>query len=157
TMHQWRGQLVRGNAGRPFGTEMKELIWSPLEKHLDGAKVVLVSPDEAFAGVPFAALPGTKPGTYLIEDLALAVVPVPQMLPQMLRPVDKSKRLKPSLLVVGDVDYEKAGAGAKVDVGDRGAPLGVRRDWARLPATFAETAAVSKAFSGLFEGGRVTD
>jgi CHAT domain-containing protein len=157
TMYQWRSQLVRGNAGRPLGTEMKELIWSPLEKHLAGAKVVLVSPDEAFAGVPFAALPGKKPGTYLIEDVALAVVPVPQMLPEMLKPVDKSKRLKPSLLVVGDVDYEKAGVGAKVDVGDRGAPLGVRRGWARLPGTFAETAAVSKAFSGLFKGGSVTD
>src|SRR5262249_4231970 len=71
---------------------------------------------------------------------------------------DKSKRLKPSLLVVGDVDYDRAGAVARADrAGDRGAPLGVRRDWGKLPATFAEAASVSKSFSGLFEGGVVTD
>jgi CHAT domain-containing protein len=33
----------------------------------------------------------------------------------------------------------------------------VRRDWGKLPATFAETAAVSKSFMSLFEGGTVTD
>jgi hypothetical protein len=41
--------------------------------------------------------------------VALAVVPVPQMLPEMLKPVDRSKRLGPSLLVVGDGDYDRAG------------------------------------------------
>src|SRR5262249_16480167 len=97
---QWRGALVRGPSGPALGARLKELLWSPLEKHLRGAKVVLVSPDEVLASVPFAALPGKKPNTYLIEDVALAVVPVPQLLPEMLRPVDKSKRLKPSLLVV---------------------------------------------------------
>jgi tetratricopeptide (TPR) repeat protein len=93
------------------GRAVANLIWSPLAKHVEGAKVVLVSPDSALATVPFAALPGKKKGTYLIEDLAFAVVPVPQMLPEMLKQKDKAKRLKPSLLVVGDVDYAGVATG----------------------------------------------
>jgi CHAT domain-containing protein len=157
--HNWRRLIVEGKAASAAGAEVKGLIWSPLEKHLKAAKVVLISPDEALASVPFCALPGEKPGTYLIEEVALAVVSVPQMLPEMLKPVDKTKRLKPSLLVVGNVDYARAKAAvARADVEDlRGAPLGIRRDWVALPATFGEAAAVSKAFGGLFKGGPVTD
>src|SRR5262249_42027238 len=115
-----------------------------------------ISPDGALSSVPFAALPGAREGTYLIEDVALAVVPVPQLLPEMLRPVDRAKRLKPSLLVVGDVDYDRAGAAHADKTGGRGAPRGVRRAWGKLPGTSAESASVSKSFSGLFEGGGVT-
>jgi tetratricopeptide (TPR) repeat protein len=155
---QWRKSLLRRESGRAQGSRLKALVWSPLEKHLAGAKVVLISPDEALAGVPFAALPGKKPGTYLIEDVALAVVPVPAMLPEMLKPVDKAKRLSPSLLIVGSVDYDKAGTIARADAEDnRGAPLGLRRNWGKLSATFAETASVSKSFSKLFKKGTVID
>ena len=38
-------------------------------------------------GFLFAALPGSKPGTYLLEERALAVVPVPRLLPELLAPV----------------------------------------------------------------------
>src|SRR5262249_31042895 len=85
-VHDWREQLVRGKAGGPAGAEARKALWSPLERHLTGAKVVLISPDGALANLPFAALPGKKAGTYLIEDVALAIVPVPQMLPDVLRP-----------------------------------------------------------------------
>jgi tetratricopeptide (TPR) repeat protein len=158
-INRWRLSLLDGKAGTALGAEVKNLIWSPLEEHLKGAKVVLVSPDGPLSSVPFCALPGQKPGTYLIEDVALAVVPVPQMLPEMLKPVDKAKRLKPSLLVVGDVDYDRAGAVARADkIGDRGAPLGIRRDWGKLPGTSVEVAAVSRSFTKLFKKeGTVTD
>ena len=39
---------------------------------------VLVSPDGALGLVPLAALPGQAPGTYLIEEHAIALVPVPR-------------------------------------------------------------------------------
>jgi CHAT domain-containing protein len=156
-LQRWREALTARESGQAQGAVLHRLIWSPLEKHLVGAKVVLVSPAGPLAAAPFAALPGKKKNTYLIEDVAVAVVPVPQMLPEMLKPLDKAKRLGPSLLLVDDVDYDRAGAAAKVEAGERGAPLGVRRDWGRLAETFAETAAVSKSFSGLFDGGTVTD
>jgi CHAT domain-containing protein len=156
---KWRVLLTRERYSVRLGAEVQGLVWSPLEKNLEGARVVLLSPDEVLASLPFCALPGKKPGTYLIEDVALAVVPVPQMLPEMLRPVDKAMRLKPSLLVVGDVDYDKAGAMARADkAGDRGAPLGVRRDWDTLPGTSTEVAAVSRSFTKLFKkAGTITD
>jgi CHAT domain-containing protein len=153
----WRKALIAREDGQAEGAAVKRFIWSPLEEHTRGAKALLVSPNEALATVPFAALPGKKPGTYLIEDVALAVVPVPQLLLEMLKRPDKAKRFKPSLLVVGDVDYDRGGPAPKVDAGDRGAPLGVRRDWGRLGDTSAEVAAVSRSFLGLFEGGTVTD
>jgi CHAT domain-containing protein len=77
----------------------------------------------------------------------------------MLKPVDKSKRLKPSLLVVGEVDYDGEGtAVVKADKdGGRGAPLGITRHWAALPATRTEANDVKGRFSTLFKGGTVTD
>jgi CHAT domain-containing protein/Tfp pilus assembly protein PilF len=156
-VREWRPLLGRGLPDRRFGAEVKKHIWSPLEKHLVGAKVVLISPDEALASVPFCALPGKKEGTYLIEDVALAVVPVPALLPEMLKPVDKAKRLKPSLLVVGDVDYDRTGMITRADkAGDRGAPLGVRRDWGKLSATAVEGLAVRASFEKLFKTGKAT-
>ncbi len=54
-------------------------------------------------------LPGGKPNTYLIEDIGIAVIPVPQMLPDLLE--DKKitpNDAAPTLLLVGDVDYGAA-------------------------------------------------
>jgi CHAT domain-containing protein len=153
---EWRAELMRGKAGAAVGGRLKRLIWSPLQKHLEGARVVLVSPDGTLGTVPLAALPGEKAGTYLIEDVAVAVVPVPQALPEMMKEVPEGKRLGPSLLVVCDVDHEAAKGPGGV-VGRRGAPPGVKRGWAKLEGTFAEGAAVTRAFTGLFEGGSVTD
>ena len=51
----------------------------------DDVKVVLVSPTARCTGSPWAALPGSKEGTFLIHEYAFAVVPVPQLLPELLR------------------------------------------------------------------------
>src|SRR5262249_22191988 len=134
-VRRWRVALTAGRAGHAQGAALHRLIWSPLEEHLGRARAVIISPDGALAGVPCCALPGGKEGTYLIEDVALATAAVPQLLPEMLRPIDGKTRLGPSLLAVGGVDYG-------------GAPGG-RLRWGRLPGTAAEAAAVSKAFAGL--------
>ncbi len=155
---EWLGQLRRGSAGLAAGMKVKRLVWSPVEARVKGAAVVLISPDGHLAMAPFAALPGAKEGTYLIEDLALATVAVPQAIPEMLAPAAKAGRLPPSLLVVGDVDYDRAGAKpAKATTDERTAPLGLRRDWSELPATFTEAASVAKSFAGLFKDGTLTD
>ncbi len=151
----WRALLVGGKPGLDAGARVKALVWAPLAKHLAGAKVALVSPDGAIATVPFAALPGKEEGSYLIEDVALATIPVPRGLPDLLRPVPKGERLPPSLLVVGDVDYAGAGRVASKE-GARSAPLGARRGWGELPGTSGEAASVGESFSGLFKGGPLT-
>ncbi len=154
---RWLSLLRKARQGDMPAAALKRLVWSPLERHLDGARVILISPDGVLGTVPFAALPGRKSGSYLIEDVALAGVAVPQAIPDMLRPVKKEDRLGPSLLLVSDVDYEGGASGARSEDGARSAPLGIGRRWERLPATSAEGAAVGKAFKARFEGGAVRD
>ena len=153
----WRRTMGMKHQGKEdAGQALCKLLWLPLEKHLAGAKVVLLSPDGALAKLPFAALPGTKEGTYLLEEIALAVVPVPQLLPDLLAPVAKEKRLKPSLLVVGDVNFDSTETVA-ASADDRSPPRSGLKGWARLIATADEAAAVKNSFSRLFRGGDVAD
>jgi CHAT domain-containing protein len=152
----WRQTLARRATGSAAGRTPRQLVWQPLAKHLRGAKTVLLSPDEGLARLPFAALPGSKAGTFLIEEVASAVVAVPQLLPELLAPVPRQKRLEPSLLVVGDVNFDSTRTvAARVD--DRGAPRGSLKGWGKLPNTQVEAAAVRDSFSDLFAGGKVTD
>jgi CHAT domain-containing protein/Tfp pilus assembly protein PilF len=152
----WRRALSQRDAGRAAGRTLHKALWQPVAKHLSGVKTVVISPDGVLGTVPLAALPGRKEGTYLIEDIAVAVVPVPQLLPQMLAPVPKKKRLKPSLLVVGDVNFDSTQI-TVASVVDRSAARGALQQWRKLPATQAEVAAVKDSFTRLFRGGTVTD
>jgi CHAT domain-containing protein/tetratricopeptide (TPR) repeat protein len=68
--------------------EVGRLVWQTLAEHLPGGtRTVYLAPDGDLARLPWAALPGTKPGTVLLEDYALAVVPHgPALLEQLLYP-----------------------------------------------------------------------
>ncbi len=151
----WRDALVRRQAGHAEGQVVKRLVWLPLEGHLEGANVVLISPDGVLGSVPFAALPGRKKGAYLIEEAAAAVVPVPSAIPEMLGP--KGGRLAPSLLAVGGLRYEPDDTPATPASADgRAGPRFGREKFVRLPATAAEALAVRASFEGLFKKGAVT-
>jgi CHAT domain-containing protein/Tfp pilus assembly protein PilF len=152
----WRQALTRRGAASASGRALHKMLWQPVAKHLDSVKTVLVSPDGALAQMPFAALPGRKEGSYLIENVAVAVVPVPQLLPQLLAPVAKEKRLKPSLLVIGDVNFDSTQT-TVASGDDRGVPRGSLKSWGKLDATSAEADAVRGSFSRLFKGAAVTD
>jgi tetratricopeptide (TPR) repeat protein len=41
-------------------SELRELIWDPIERHLAGIETVLISPDTVLGTLPFAALPGKR-------------------------------------------------------------------------------------------------
>ncbi|MBY0228408.1 MAG: CHAT domain-containing protein [Gemmataceae bacterium] len=123
SVKRWRAALEKGGDDAGARAFLRRFVWMPLEKHLAGASAVVVSPDGALARLPFAALPGTK-SAYLLEEVALAVLPVPQALPEMLAPVEGKR----SLLAVGDVDF------------------GEGRTWSKLPATRPETDAAGKRF-----------
>ncbi len=139
---RWRPQLVNGLPDGRAGAALKRVIWAPLERHLDGVRVVLVSPEGLLATVPFAALPGRKSGGRLIEDVALAVIPFPQAVPALLAPRDKGRHA-PTLLVAGDLAY--------------GPPAGGPRRFAPLEATRAEADAVKASFARRFPAAAVTD
>jgi CHAT domain-containing protein/tetratricopeptide (TPR) repeat protein len=106
---RWRVSSGAGTAppaGAPDpGAELRKRLWEPLAKHLEGIRVVLVSPDGPLNGLPLAALPGSKKGTFLIHEYAFAVVAVPQLLPELLRDEPGRAKEPPSLLLAGGIDF----------------------------------------------------
>ena len=101
----WRATFGMSREGARAARLLRERLWSPLQAKLHGAKIVLISPDGALSRLPFGALPGEKPGTYLIEERTFAVVPVPQLIPQLVREEGR-KQLRKKLLLLGNVDYD---------------------------------------------------
>ena len=134
---------------------LRRLVWQPLEKHLDRATTVLISPDGPLARLPFAALPGSDPTKYLIEEFGLAIVPVPQLLPELLAGGAKPKSKEPSLLLVGDVDFDaEPGNGPAGDSVSRETGS-ARRLWKRLEGTRGEVATIRDSFEQRFNGENV--
>jgi CHAT domain-containing protein len=105
----WRGQddldFGRSPAARAAGYLLRERIWQPIAEHLAGARLVLLSPEGALGKLPFAALPGAKPDSYLLEDVSLVVIPSPAALTQP--PHAAAVRTSRNLLIVADVDYDR--------------------------------------------------
>jgi CHAT domain-containing protein len=87
--------------------ELRRRVWAPLEAELKGARTVLVSPDGVLNRLPLAALPGRKE-TFLLQEVALALVPVPQLLPELLAPEKEpagGAAGRASLFLAGNIDY----------------------------------------------------
>jgi CHAT domain-containing protein len=127
----WRQSYGLG-AGAVAGSQLRQQLWDPLEPYLKGVDSVLVSPDGPLCGLPWGALPGKSSVTYLIEDYAFAVVPIPQVLPKLLGPPPQSA--PPTLLLVGDIDYGAEPGRLPAGTSTRSA-VGRERDGRRL--TFA--------------------
>jgi CHAT domain-containing protein len=87
---------------------LRELVWQPLEPHLTECGTILVSSDSGLTRMPFAAIPGKTPGSYLIEEFAIGSVSVPQLLPTILKPASPNSddHTAASLLAVGDIDFD---------------------------------------------------
>jgi CHAT domain-containing protein len=101
----WRANFGLGELSEAAGRNLREVLWQPLESSLAGVKTVLISPDGDLGRLPFAALPGSKPDSYLIEDLSIVLAPVPQLIPELLaRPTGAP--LKHQLMVMGGVNYD---------------------------------------------------
>ncbi len=128
-VYAWR----RDVGDRRLAAAVHRCLWLPLAAHLDGCRAVLVSPDSLTALVPFAALPGRRAGTYLLEDVSLTYVPVPRLLGQGA----KREAAPASMLLVGGVDF------------------GPGEFWGQLPATRPEIAAAGTRFLKRFPDGGV--
>jgi CHAT domain-containing protein/tetratricopeptide (TPR) repeat protein len=135
---KWRLALEKGLPGEAEGRAARARIWGPLEKHLAGASAVLVSPDGPLTRVPFAALPGRK-ASFLVEEVGVALVPVPQLVPQLLSA--RGRAGKPGLLALGKVDFDAPLSGSLLP--------GRKAAWQPLPATDEEVRAVQGLFKGL--------
>jgi CHAT domain-containing protein/Tfp pilus assembly protein PilF len=92
-------------AAAKAGRQLRKQLWLPIEQYLNGIETVLVSPDTVLGTLPFAALPGKKANSYLLEDYKLANLPLARLLPRLMM-VDASRRDDHGLLVLGDVNYD---------------------------------------------------
>lgn len=149
---QWREAITTPPFAVPadIPAKVRELAWEPIRKILpDGVKAVYVSADAALTRVPWGALPGDKPGTILLENVALASVPHGQFLLDMLRPAEKRPNPPTVVFAVGGIDFEDRPGGA---AGQR--PQTVPVDpkkaltWAELPGAKAEAEQVVRRAAG---------
>jgi CHAT domain-containing protein/Tfp pilus assembly protein PilF len=163
-IEDWRPALTGHRppaTGNHAARALRQLIWEPVEPHLDGIVSVLFSPDGPVGLVPLAALPGKDSNLYLIEERSLAVVPVARLLDSAASPSPRlsygaGRAPAASLLLVGDVDYG-GNPGHNVAVGmSRSAAVGTRSgllpDFPGLPATGDEIASISRYFRSRFRG-----
>ena len=147
-IRDWRSTFGRDDKGQEAARRLRERLWQPLTAALAGAKVVLISPDGVLGEFPWNALPGATPGSFLLEEISLAVIPVPQMLPQLLQAEPKYEP-PATLLLAGDIAYD-GDAGAPGDAYANRAPRQSDDDRSRpfglLPAAQAELASIEKRY-----------
>ncbi len=81
---------------------LRQTIWSSIEGSLSGSERVILIPDSRLGQIPWGALPGRRPDSYLIEDYALSQTPYGQSIARML---SEPKLEGDRFLVLGGVDY----------------------------------------------------
>ncbi len=154
SVRSWRRALGARQGGdlQTAAAELGRRVWEPLRPHLGDARTVLIAPDGGLSFFPFAALPGSRPGSYLIEDLAIGYVASGRSAIEALTdPQGSSGR---GLLAVGDVDFQ-------ADPGQPGPaarpPSGVpvvaqRAGFGPLPGTGPEARRARELFHAAFAG-----
>jgi len=116
-----------GRADRALAKQVRDRLWEPIEAALGECRTVILIPDGRLALVPWNALPGQRPDSYLIEDYALAQAPYGQFVARLLTdPAPQGN----GFLLVGGIDY---GPGGK---------------WANLNGTAVEVAQLAKLKPG---------
>jgi CHAT domain-containing protein/tetratricopeptide (TPR) repeat protein len=151
---QWRQAIVRGQES-PAAAELRRLVWEPLARHFPkGTTAVYLAPDGDLGTIPWAALPGDRPGTVLLEQYALATIPHgPFLLDRLTAPRPAGRAATPGvLLAVGGVAYGQKPR----PVDDERTRLqllaartaesrgGGEGGWAELPGTLEELDAVGR-------------
>jgi CHAT domain-containing protein len=111
---------------------------------------VLISPDAELGKLPFAALPGKTPGTYLLEEYSLAAVPAASVMAAPARQAEPAD----NLLVLGGVDYNSRQASEAVNKPKRQfaarAPREGAGDFEPLPGTTGELATIKTLYESSF-------
>jgi tetratricopeptide (TPR) repeat protein/CHAT domain-containing protein len=93
--------------------ELHRLVWKPLARHLPrGTRTLYLAPDGNLARFAFAALPGSKPGSVLLEELTIAYVPHGPFLLERLRYPPRFPKGPGEALLVGGVQYDPSGGKA---------------------------------------------
>lgn len=116
-IQKWRAPIEKANQfGRQIdtsgqramdqaGADLRKLVWEPLSKYTAESNLIIVAPDGDIGRIPLLALPGKRPGTYLIEEEKIVYVPVPMLLRELLSNPAKSIDGSLRSLLVGDISY----------------------------------------------------
>jgi tetratricopeptide (TPR) repeat protein len=144
----WRNAITAGKDIPPeMAKKVRELVWDKVRKELpDKVKVVYISPDSALCRVPWAALPGDKPGTIVLEDYAIATIPHALFLLDKLWAQDAVAKRPTDVLAVGGVAYDAGPLVPGPMPADRNGPVlkpDQKLHWAELPGAAAEVQGVS--------------
>ena len=154
-----RVQPVTGAKNDP-GVFLRDKLWQPIAQHVAGAKVVLIAPDGSLCRLPFGALPSADGKKYLLEEAMIAILPVPQMLPELLAPrANRPADRLPSMLALGDVDFDGTQGLAKKTAETptwRRTRTGEAMNWERLPGTKGEILAIEDAFTKAIPMGKLS-
>jgi tetratricopeptide (TPR) repeat protein len=127
-VQSWRESVQSGRSvDEKAARQLRSLVWDKLAPALKGCSTVVVAPDGVLCALPWCALPGSTPGSYLIEELAIAQVPSAH---HLLLPPGKNDNA--GLLVLGGLDYGKRTSAAG--------------SWPALPGTGLEAAQVRRLF-----------
>jgi CHAT domain-containing protein/Tfp pilus assembly protein PilF len=156
---QWRSSLSTrkspSEGPQDPAIAIREKVWLPIAKHLEGAKTVIISPDGLLGTLPFTALPGEDIKKYLIEERNIAVVPFLQTLPDLL--AKKESTGIASMLALGDVAYDVEA----ISPSSTSSLLAVRGEkgakWNRLPGTKAEVLSIENSFKKYFPSGSLVE
>lgn len=142
------------------GQKLRERLWLPIENSFAGRKTVLISPSDVLGQIPFAALPGKKKGSYLIEEFDICSVPIPQILPQLIANEDKTETQQSTteVLLVGDVGYNsRVNATSEENSTHVNVPVQRKQieNWDSLEFTGAEIGSLKKMFQSSTQTYRV--
>ncbi len=160
---KWLESFGTSSDGRQVGEALRKKIWDPLLEHIGSASTIFVSTDGELGRLPLAALPGNKPGTYLIEQHRIVLIPVPQLLPELMENRNNLD-LSNHLLALGDIDFDstpvpldspqqpQAESMNNVWLAQRGSGklhknIVGESKWTRLPGTGAEVDFIASLFA----------
>jgi tetratricopeptide (TPR) repeat protein/CHAT domain-containing protein len=124
------------NKAEEHAAELRRLVWDPIAKHLPReTRTVYIAPDGNLARFAFAALPGAKPGTVLLQDMTIAYVPHgPFLLERLIYP-PRFPKAPGSALAIGGIRYDLPGG------------IGAER-WKDLKAAAREIDDIKRAAGG---------
>lgn len=111
-----RGAAVADAGPDPLAernSALRRALWAPLAPHLEGAALLLVSPDRFLGTLPLETL-ALEDGTYLLESRAFAYLPDAASLARMAA-LPKVAGVAGGILAVGGVDYEDRSAAPAED------------------------------------------
>ena len=133
---------------------LRKQVWLPVQALLGGMTKVLVSPDGQLGSLPLAALPGEQPGSYLIDRYTIGNLPVPRLLPRLVKKSKDEVIAKGDLLLLGGVDYEHSVDRNADDDAQQSRPkpgLIADQRWRFLEGSLSEVDAIERLYRQLKE------